>query len=507
MQIVCISRGTHVGGKELAERLAEKLDYKCLSREELLDAATKEGIQIGKLEMAMVRPGSFTERLALEREYFLAFVTDYLCDRAMESSLVYHGRTGHLLLSGVSHVLRVRAVADMEYRINATMMRLGVDRQKARRYLTEVEDDIRRWVHTLYGISWEDAAHYDFIVNLSQMNPGNAAATLVSAAQLSDFQMTPASLKAMLNLRLAAKARILLARDERTWKASFKVRADNGVVTVTYLPQDAKLADAIPAVLEPLEGIEDIRKTMATTNILWIQELFDPGSETFKEVVEIATKWQAAVQLIRLDLENGAEDRAPASEESDSQSITAPASETRIYDGGIEDDVEEAEICEDGGMTDTVKELAKLGCSGGGRLVCGDRQDLLNALERDVPYTLIVIGDILLSRAHAARLRMARELRSFMNEHIKAPAVTTDELKEQYLFGRHDLYRLIGFAALVAVIYFLVFNYQEGVLSFLIGTSWKTKAIAATAVFLFVPLVAFLYGNVAKSFLKLIKIE
>jgi hypothetical protein len=41
----------------------------------------------------------------------------------------------------------------------------------------------------------------------------------------------------------------------------------------------------------------------------------------------------------------------------------------------------------------------------------------------------------------------------------------------------------------------------------LMGTALKAKVLAAVAVFLFVPLVAFLYGNVAKSFLKLIKME
>ena len=77
----------------------------------------------------------------------------------------------------------------------------------------------------------------------------------------------------------------------------------------------------------------------------------------------------------------------------------------------------------------------------------------------------------------------------------------------QYLFGKRDLFRLIGFAVLVTLIYFLVFTNQVGVLTFLMGTVWKAKVIAAVAVFLFVPLVAFLYGNVAKSFLKLIKME
>ena len=36
MQLICISRGSYSGGKELAERLAAKLGWACLSREELL---------------------------------------------------------------------------------------------------------------------------------------------------------------------------------------------------------------------------------------------------------------------------------------------------------------------------------------------------------------------------------------------------------------------------------------------------------------------------------------
>ena len=120
-QVICISRGTQSGGRELADQLAAKLDYACLGREELNEAATQQGIQVGKLEMAMVRPGIFSERLALERDHYLAFTTAYLCDKAMEGGLVYHGRTGHFLLPGVSHVLKVRVLADPEYRIKAVM--------------------------------------------------------------------------------------------------------------------------------------------------------------------------------------------------------------------------------------------------------------------------------------------------------------------------------------------------------------------------------------------------
>ena len=91
MQIICISRGTLGGGRELAARLARKLGCTCLSRKELIEAAVDEGIQVGKLEMAMIKPRVFTEQLALQREYYRAFSTAYLCDRALEGSLVYHG--------------------------------------------------------------------------------------------------------------------------------------------------------------------------------------------------------------------------------------------------------------------------------------------------------------------------------------------------------------------------------------------------------------------------------
>ena len=39
MQVICISRGTLRGGKEIAQQLANKLGYACCSREQLMEAA------------------------------------------------------------------------------------------------------------------------------------------------------------------------------------------------------------------------------------------------------------------------------------------------------------------------------------------------------------------------------------------------------------------------------------------------------------------------------------
>jgi cytidylate kinase len=519
MQVICISRGTYSGGRALAEQLARKLDYACLGREELNEAATNEGIPVGRLEMAMVRPGIFSERLALERDHYLAFTTSYLCDKAMEGGLVYHGRTGHFLLPGVSHVLKVRVLADLEYRIRTVMRDLNLDREKARRYIEDVDEDRRRWVRSVYAVSWEDAANYDVVLNLAQISMENAATVLMQMAQLPDFQTTPASRRSMADLRLAAKARTLLARDDRTHGISVKVRADSGVVNVTYLPQDTELAKAIPEVCRDLPGLEDIRATMAMTNLLWIQEEFQPRSELYDEVVDLATKWNAAVELIRpVPKEEG----PPPQGQSVAQTGRDAANlEAREYNGGIEEDVPEAEVA-DGGLEHTLDELARIGKSGGGRVVYGDPHQLVDTLDRSVPYTLVVIGDLFLSKGHAARLRATRDLRSFLSDRIRAPVVTAEELGGQYFFGRRDILRTSAFLLLTLALYYLVFAYEGPMLEFLARSGWYAEAIEDTflsrfewvakvvvsfAVFLFVPIVAYSYGTVARAFLKLIKME
>jgi cytidylate kinase len=511
MQVICISRGTLAGGKVLAERLAANLGYPCLSREDLIDAAISEGIQVGKIETAMVKGRGFSDRLVLEREHYLAYCRGFLCDQALKGELVYHGRTGHLLLPGVNNVMRARVVADHEYRLKTVMERLGLEREKANRYLEEVDEDRRQWAHAMYGVYCDDVDLYDVMVSLQQLNVANASAALTSISQLPDFQLTPASRRSLENLRLGAKARVLLARDDRTFGASFKVSASDGVVTVSYLPQDARVAEAIPRALEPLEGYREIHTTMATSNLLWIQEVYDPASQAFRNVVEIATKWGAAVELMRLapqDSEAGSapEEAAPVPE------AAAPRTHapSREYNGGIEDDVEgaaERAPGEDGGLGETLEQLAKLGRSAGGREISGNQMHLLEMIDRRIPYTMVVVGDVYLSKGPAAQIRMARELRGFLSDNIKTAVVATDELKAQFLFGKRDIFRLVGYLALVLAIYLLVFTNQKQILTFLTGEGWVAKSIAAVVVFLLIPIVAYSYGTVSRSFLKLIKIE
>ena len=168
MQIICISRYSYGYGKELAEKLAEKLGYKCIGREELTDQATVIGIPVGKLEMTIMNHRALSEELSIEIDRFKAFITASLCEHALKEGpkggIVYHGRTGHLVLPGLSHVMRIKAITDMEDRIEMVIQRLQLTREKAKTHNEQVDEDIRRWVRFLYNVNWEDPSLYDIII-------------------------------------------------------------------------------------------------------------------------------------------------------------------------------------------------------------------------------------------------------------------------------------------------------------------------------------------------------
>ena len=140
MQIICVSRGSYGYGNELSERLAAKLGYDCIARENLTDSATDEGIPVGKIESTILKRRPISESLAIQVEMMKAFMSARICEHSLEKELVYHGRTGHLVLPGISHVLRIRAIAGAEERINMTLRRIpNLSREKAKLYNEKVD--------------------------------------------------------------------------------------------------------------------------------------------------------------------------------------------------------------------------------------------------------------------------------------------------------------------------------------------------------------------------------
>ncbi len=502
MPIIFISSVPFGGGEALGKGLAAKLGCRYMGREEIIKAANECGIPVGKLEVATVKRPASQERMARLKERYLACATAAICEKAAEENIVYYGRAAHLLLPGVSHVLKVRIIPNHAQRVENAMQRTRLSKEKAETFLAEVDSDIRAWVRFVHGVDIDDQKAYDVIINLERTGLESATAALHSFAGLPDFKPTPASRKALEDRLLQSRARTALALDERTSGLDLTVRSSDGVATITYMPRQAEEAHAIPQVLVGLPGCRELHCTMASTNILWIQEDFQPDSRAFGEVTELARRWGAAVELLRYRPEG----------EGEIEAVTAglaPLGHELRGDGGVEDDVQEKPTDEeDVAFSGTLETLVSVGLSGGGRSVVGPRERVLEAVSSAVPYSLIVVGDLYGRKAAGARTRMTREFASFLAGNLKTSVVSITELGERLRLKRGQVARFAAALVVVAILYAVLFLNQDTFLQFLGGEAHKARPwIAPLLIAVLAPLVAALYGSMAGFFLKLFKIE
>jgi cytidylate kinase len=503
MTIVMISNKYQGGGEELARALAAKTKWPMLNREQIQDEARQLGIKIGRLETSVVKKTSMTEKLAREKELYLAFLTATLCEKAREGNLIYTGRAGHLLLPGVSHRVRIGLTAPLDVRIERTAKALRLSLDRAENFLGQLDEDFEKWIHYVHNANGCDPNTFDLFFNLENMNLSDAAAILSDLAALPGFQCTPASMKQLDDLYLSSQAKIRLAFDERTRAADLQVQADNGVITITYPPHQEAISRHISQVLSDLEACQEIRCTMAETNILWIQERFIPKCDNFQQIVQLAQRWGAAVELMRL---------MPLGERVGDSAIAAdrdfgPRQCPAAQGWGAEDDDSEEEV-DDGGLGRVQEDLLNLGRSGGQHTVCGGQDKILEQVKGNGRYALVVIGDMFLSKGHSARTRRTRELAMNIRDKLKAPVITADELKSHFLFGPRQALTLVSFLALVILVYGLVFTHQESLAEFLSGSIHQHyKWLASVVIFVFIPMIAYVYGTVTDLALKLINVD
>jgi cytidylate kinase len=503
MQIICICRCSYWFGKELAEKLAANLGYQCLAREELTDKAAHCGIPIGKIETAIMKRKPISEDMAVYIDCYKALVTREICEHALKGGIVYHGRACQGVLPGLSHVLTIRTIADMEQRINRVCQRMKLSRKQAKKYIDEVDEDRRRWVKFLYNFQWDDSSYYDLIVNSAHLSVDNTASALVSLSQLPDFQPTPVNIQKINDLFLQSKCRLAIFDDERTRTAKVTVAAERGNVSVTYLPRFGKQAEFIPEILKKIEGIKSFICTVATTNILFVQERFNHESVSFNHLIKIAEKWNASIDLVRMV-------NIPGEEVTDIEELK-PTSQEKIQEavGGILEDTPDSasSSLENFGIPETVDKLIQVGRAGIVYTIHGGKKSLVNSFKSSRIYSLVAVGDVFLSSGVESRKRLKRELIAFLSDHIRVPVIRIEDLKEQYLFGPKQWGMTFIYALLCILLFWGIFSYQDSIIKFLTQPGMENRILAAVLVALFSYLAARIISGFTHNILKFLKIE
>ena len=192
----------------MAEKLAIKLGYECISRDILLEASEEFNIPEIKLIRALHDSPRVLERFWGGSERYVKYYRSALLDHARRDNLVYHGLAGHFFLRDIPHVLKIRINADMKTRVQEEMSREGISAEEALYTLKKDDEERRKWSMQVYGMDPWDSRLYDMVINISSLTPADAVDIIYGVLQKKTFTTTAESQKLVDDLAQSAKKQI-----------------------------------------------------------------------------------------------------------------------------------------------------------------------------------------------------------------------------------------------------------------------------------------------------------
>jgi cytidylate kinase len=232
MAIITISRGSFSYGKEIAEMVAREIGYECVSREILLEASHFFNVSEKKLLESIHDAPSILDRITHGREKYIEYIRAALLEHVKRDNVVYHGHAGHLLIPEITHVLKVRVMADMDERIAQMQKAQKMSKNQAKAFIENEDDHRARWSRFLYKVDVEDPRLYDLIIHINGLKVKDACNIICNAARSDSFRTTPESAKEINDLAISSHIKAALQK-----KFDAEVTSDNGIVHVTVASQ------------------------------------------------------------------------------------------------------------------------------------------------------------------------------------------------------------------------------------------------------------------------------
>ena len=258
MGVITISRGSYSKGKEIAQKLADKLQYECFSREVLLEASQHFNVPELKLVRALHNTPSFLEKLGHRKQKYIIFIREAFLEYIKKDNMVYHGLAGHFFLKNIPNVLKVRIVANIDDRVKEEMKRENISEHEARNLLIKDDEERRKWSIDIYGLDTKDPALYDLVLHIDNLNVDDTVDILSNVAQKACFQTTQESLKKINDAYLASKAHSLIYGKI----PAAEVTCEDGIVSVhieTSLALEQDFNDKVKSLLEAEDEIKEVR--------------------------------------------------------------------------------------------------------------------------------------------------------------------------------------------------------------------------------------------------------
>jgi cytidylate kinase len=274
MSIIIISSDSDRIAHEMAQSVAETLDYDLVNRDILGDVANKYQIPEERFIQALdERPSLFRIPSKLWYRY-LAYIQEATLAELVKDNAVCQGLAAHLYVLGVSHVLRIMILSDPEKHIQDLASQESISREKAQKLLNQEKKFSRRWSIEAFGLDETDPSQYDLVISLSKIDPDEAVKIIKETISYRRFRPMTYSIKCINDIELASRVRSALIAHF----PDVRVRANRGTVVIetTALKREKqKRSNFIKEVTADIQGVEYVEVHV-------INDIFRQAIESFR---------------------------------------------------------------------------------------------------------------------------------------------------------------------------------------------------------------------------------
>ena len=252
MAILTLSREAFSGARELAELVARRLNYRVVSRNDIIHKLVDYGVPTDRLNRARERQLGWLPRMAREWMHYVIFERAALSKEILSGDLIYLGNNGQQLLAGFPNTLHVGVIVGFSYRVeNLTKLNeYAIDPRTARRLITKIDKKGVTWGRTIYNDGHHRASDYDLVVDPEHASIPEVCETICAALQRPEYQATPDSLAKIELMTLAADLRARIAMEPTIPDDGIEVAARDGVISVSGLVDFKEDAEAIAELLD-----------------------------------------------------------------------------------------------------------------------------------------------------------------------------------------------------------------------------------------------------------------
>ncbi len=271
MPVIFISRGTMSGVHRLVDRLQDRSDIRCISVEDLVKIVNQHGKIATRIVERLATATSAYEQFSELRWPYIVLMRQAMLEEIRHDNIIYHGYSSHLLLPYLRHFVRIRIEAPLEMREKMTMERSRCDKEKAREYIRDMDDQRVKWARFMYAQDIRNTMLYDLTLNMGHMTLGAACGIIEDIMKEPDFQVTAESQAVVDELYFSTTIEEALVTDSRT--ASFEIRAKidkNGGVNLIGPYLDDPELEAVIEVATSVPGVDEVQ--------------YNPGYEPLLEI-------------------------------------------------------------------------------------------------------------------------------------------------------------------------------------------------------------------------------